>query len=1151
MRFARLRLTGFKSFVEPAELVIRDGLTGVVGPNGCGKSNLLEAIRWVMGESSPKSLRVAAGGEGMDAVIFAGTARRPARDIAEVMLVLDNARGRAPPQFNDQEQLEVSRTIWRGEGSSYAINGREVRQKDVQLLFADAATGAHSPALVSQGRVAAIISSRPSERRLLLEEAAGISGLAARRKEAEVRLRAADANLLRLDDVMQASETQAASLRRQAKAAERYRELSAGIRSAEAGLLRHAWDHARRDLAAAEHALATADATLAEAIAAANRAATEQATESAALPARRQAETAATAVLQKRTTEQATLVAERAALTRRLADLEQALAAANADRERDQARARDSAATRARLTAERKAEEEKYARAQADVGPCVAAVEEAEIRATQTERAMATAVEAHAAMVADARAVRAQAAAANGRAERIAGEAARLRAERSKLDDAASAALAADIARAESDSEAALAAVADATAAIVSAERDLQASSRARDAVEKALAAARGEVQSLEAEAAALDRLQAGGRKESRMPSRVALTVTAGYEAAAAAALGEDIHAGVGAGDGRRWLGVEACFDDPVLPAEAQPLAARVEAPPELARRLAQVGFVEATPDAVLIARLNPGQRLVSKDGWMWRWDGFVAPPGGQAVAVAERLVQENRRREITAALDEPRARLTTAEAELAKLRAAVQDAQQTERQARTARTEAEHRRDQLAARLQGLHAAAAQQQARRAAMEASIERLAAEARGADAEAGLATAAVAALPDASAMAEQVGNARTAAERARADLASARAAAAATDRILSDAKARIAALSREMAAWDQRDAEAAAGGEILTERMARLRADHDSLLGAPEAHDARLAALAREITAAEAARMTAAEMVLAAELALGELDSRARAAQTRVADARESRATRRAHVDQARERMTAHRQDALDRFGTQPQMLQIPDDAAPDALERQLAAMMAERERLGIVNLRAAIELEELQTSLATRTQEREELVTAIARLRGSIGQLNREGRARLLQAFQTVEGHFRDLFVTLFEGGSAELHLVESEDPLDAGLEIRAQPPGKKLQSLSLLSGGEQALTACSLIFALFLTNPAPICVLDEVDAPLDDANVARFTRLLDHMATVTDTRFLIVTHNPVTMSRMHRLYGVTMGEPGVSQLVSVELAAATALAAA
>ncbi|KPF79456.1 chromosome segregation protein, partial [alpha proteobacterium AAP81b] len=291
-------------------------------------------------------------------------------------------------------------------------------------------------------------------------------------------------------------------------------------------------------------------------------------------------------------------------------------------------------------------------------------------------------------------------------------------------------------------------------------------------------------------------------------------------------------------------------------------------------------------------------------------------------------------------------------------------------------------------------------------------------------------------------------------------------------------------------------------------------------------------------------------------ALAALSARARAADEAVAAAREARATARSQA----EHQEAARRDVErlcgERFQCPPPVLPgrfgfAPDPGDPEALAVVHDDLAAERERLGPVNLRADIELAELEEQAKTVAAEKAELDTAIARLRGSIGSLNREGRARLTAAFTAVDAHFRALFTDLFGGGEARLELIESDDPLEAGLEIMAQPPGKKLQSLTLLSGGEQALTAAALIFALFLANPAPICVLDEVDAPLDDANVERFCDLLDRMAAETATRFLIVTHNAVTMSRMHRLFGVTMGEPGVSQLVSVDLHAAERLLAA
>ena len=1154
MKFDKLRLSGFKSFVEPAELHIRDGLTGIVGPNGCGKSNLLEALRWVLGESSARSLRVASGGGGMDDVIFAGTAKRPSRDLAEVRLTLDNRDRRAPAEFNGDDSLEVSRAIARGEGSTYSLNGREVRLKDIQLLFADAATGAHSPALVSQGRVAAIINAKPQERRQLLEEAAGVSGLNVRRREAELRLRAADANLVRLDDVMKAAEAQASGLRRQAKSAARYRALSEQIRASEAALLRLQWAAAIADLQLAERALRDADASLNEAVQAAARAATAQADAASSLPSKRQAEAAAAASLQRLSTERATLVAERAGLVQRLQDLASALDNASSDAERERARARDSAATQARLGEELAAQQAGAREAEAATGPQAEAVRAAEAEATDAERALATAVETHAALLAEARSVRAQAEAARGRAERLAGERIRLETELVRLQSGgAGAALDAQLAEAEAALQARSADVDTAATAIVTAEREAQAARQAADAVERALSSARSEVASLEAEAAALERLRSSKQTPARAAARAALSAKAGYEAAAAAALGDDLNAALGPAEkpARHWLQIAGLEPDPPLPRGTSSLADMVSAPPELARRLAQVGIADSPPTPADIAALRPGQRLVGRDGWLWRWDGFVAPPGGQAIAVAEALAQDNRRKEIALSLEAPRERLAAAEAELAQQKAALATAQQAERQARTARSDAERQRDQISGRLQGLRSAQAQSAARASAMQASIERLSAEGASARAEAEDAAAAIASLPDASAAAQAVAEARGSAERTRATLAQARAQAAAIERSLAEAKARITRLTREIGDWQARDRDADSIREALSSRIDKLTAERASLVAEPEALDARLSLLDREIAAADRERSLAAEAVMAAELSQSDLDRQARAAESAVADGRETRAILGARAEQLREKVAGLVAEAHERFGEPPARLETPDDISAERLESSLMAMRTERERIGIVNLRADIELEELESALAVQTAERDALETAINRLRGSIGTLNREGRARLMTAFAEVDRHFRELFVTLFGGGSAELQMIESDDPLEAGLEIRAQPPGKKLQSLSLLSGGEQALTAIALIFALFRTNPAPICVLDEVDAPLDDANVERFTRLLQHMVEATDTRFLIVTHNAVTMAAMHRLYGVTMAEAGVSQLVSVELQEAEALAAA
>jgi chromosome segregation protein len=398
-------------------------------------------------------------------------------------------------------------------------------------------------------------------------------------------------------------------------------------------------------------------------------------------------------------------------------------------------------------------------------------------------------------------------------------------------------------------------------------------------------------------------------------------------------------------------------------------------------------------------------------------------------------------------------------------------------------------------------------------------------------------------------------ARTGNDTARTALATARAAVDTAGRDADSAARRRTAIQAEQGDWQRRIAASAGQRSELANRREAAEDERAGLAARTRAIAADLAGLASTTQTADAARAAAADRLAAAESALNAVSARARAADADVGEARELRATARAeaeHQDAARldlERLCG------ERFQCPPPLLPgrfgfgiEPGD--PAALAESLDALTAERDRLGPVNLRADIELKELEEQALLTASEKAELDTAIARLRGSIGSLNREGRQRLQAAFTAVDGHFRTLFSDLFGGGEAQLALIESDDPLEAGLEIMAQPPGKKLQSLTLLSGGEQALTATALIFALFLSNPAPICVLDEVDAPLDDANVERFCDLLDRMAAETATRFLIVTHNAVSMSRMHRLFGVTMGEPGVSQLVSVDLQTAERLVA-
>ncbi len=1140
MRIKRLKLSGFKSFVEPAELRIEQGLTGVVGPNGCGKSNLLEAIRWVMGEASAKSLR----GGGMEDVIFAGTAQRPARDFAEVVL---HAEG------DDANELEVVRRIERGAGSAYRVNGRDVRAKDVALVFADAATGAHSPALVSQGRIASVIAAKPAERRQMLEEAAGIAGLHVRRKDAEQKLRATETNLARLDDIMAALDTQIGALRRQARAAERYTALSDKIRLAEARLVFARW----RDAAAA------AEAARAEARAAEDQVALAQSQTRSAQDGQR---LAAQALAQARDTladrrddasahghRMASLSGQLEAAQQRLADLDRQRERLETDRGDAGRLTQDAADALTRLERDLAEGEAKRAADEAERPALAAARERAEAAARAAELAQAQATAAQAGVEAEWRVAEAELAQAEARLARLANEAARhgtMQAELAGAGDPDAA-----VARAEHGRDAAIAALVEARAALddrQARKSDLQA---ARDSAASALASARADLAGIEREHAALARDREARAKQAQakhgLPAAIdRLRAAPGYERALAAVLGRDARAGLGeapAGeDGRFWTGAE-----PPAPV-AQSLAARVgQCPPELAARLALVHVAEADDGRALAA----GEWLVTRDGRLRRWDGFVAR--GEGAAEAARLEAENRFAELEAELPARRATAADAEAVQSAVQAelaaqqvamvvaerAVAEASEAERQALRALDQAEDARSRQAARRADLAAAAGDLAEQR--QQAEADRAAANERRAM------------LPDAGAGRAALAAAQAQHEATRQAVQAAAAALSAQDQALAVARERCAAQRSDIAGWQARAGDAASRLAEMGRRFEEIEADRAitaakpaSLLREIEAGDEVRARLGTELAEAEAALTGASDTARLADEALAGLNET-------LASARETRAGAAARAENEEGRRAEMAAISGERFQCPPPLLPerfafaSPEVAGAPEESAAHDRLIADRERLGPVNLVAAEELAEAEGRHGASLAEQAELTEAVHRLRGSIGNLNREGRERLRAAFEAVDTHFRRLFTRLFEGGQAHLALVDSDDPLEAGLEIFAQPPGKRLQSLTLLSGGEQALTAIALIFALFLTNPAPICVLDEVDAPLDDANIERFCDLLDAMTLETETRYLIVTHNAVTMSRMHRLFGVTMIEKGVSRLVSVDLGGAEELLAA
>ncbi|RAK62162.1 AAA family ATPase [Phenylobacterium kunshanense] len=1146
MHFQRLRLAGFKSFVDPTEFRIEPGLTGIVGPNGCGKSNLLEALRWVMGANSAKAMRAG----GMDDVIFAGASNRPSRNHAEVSLTIDNSARRAPPAFNDHPVIEVVRRIDRGAGSTYRINGREVRAKDVQLLFADASTGASSPALVRQGQISELIAAKPQNRRLILEEAAGVSGLHSRRHEAELRLRAAETNLTRLDDVARELEASLGRLRREARQAERYKKLSAEIRALQGAVLVAKWTEAK---AAAERITSEAHAAVRaveETARAAAGATTRAAEAEAALKPLREAETIAAAILHKLAIDKDRLEREEEAHAAELARLTSDLERIDADRAREAHITEDAEVALKRLAADLEALQAQVAAAP-ERGPEL----EAAARAAEAARADADAeVERlageFAAQEAQRRAAQARVEEAQTRVSRTRRALDQARQEREALGPA----LNPQAAVAKATLESAEAALAASRASLDAAEEERAQATETEVAARDAARKLDEQLGRLTAEARALAGLVAQAKRGGFAPALDSVAPDRGYEQALAAALGDDLDAALDPAAPAYWGGRDPSA--PTWPPGATPLAPLVRAPTALAARLAYVALVDRADGDRLQKMLPPGGRLVSREGDLWRWDGFVARAEAPKPA-AVRLEQKTRLAEVETEIEtlDPcvKAARDTAAAALARVRAA----DEALRVARREPPVLEQKAAQARSALERFEREAALKEARAASLDDLIARF--EAEFAEHEAALAAvqAEAAGGAEPSGLAERLAVARAAAGPAREAAAQARAAYEMEIRERDSRARRLESLTREHDDWTRRAAAAAGRVGHLDDARAKAHAALTAARNAPSTLESRKAALLDELAAAEARRAKTSDALAGAEHERAEADRGLRAAEAAASEAREVRASLAAHAEAATQRLQEVSANIREAARMEPaelarkladEAVAIPTDA--EGMEAHLFNLERQREQIGPVNLRAEEEAGELATRLETMNVERADLTGAIARLRQGIDELNHEGRERLTAAFGVINEHFKTLFAALFQGGQAELRLVESDDPLEAGLEIYACPPGKRLATMSLMSGGEQALTASALIFAVFLAQPAPICVLDEVDAPLDDANVDRFCNMVDEMCRRTETRFIVITHNPVTMARTDRLFGVTMAERGVSQLVSVDLRQAEAMAA-
>jgi len=857
MEFKKIQLNGFKSFADKTNFLIEEGLTGIVGPNGCGKSNIVESLRWVMGETSAKSMR----GSGMEDVIFSGTSNKPSKNIAEVSITVDNEKNEGPIQYRELSEIHIRRKIEKDKGSKFYINDKEVRARDAQMFFADLSTGAHSPSMISQGRIGALVTAKPTDRRAILEEAAGISGLHVRRHEAELRLGAAENNLKRADELRRQQEKQLANLQKQAEEATKYKLISEEIKKIEAGLYYLKLLDIEKEIRV-ENEINTEAETEVDGF---NKKIHE-------LEIQIKNETDKVNPLREKNIENLSKIQ--------------------------------------RLNLELQSLDEENLRIQEEIGSIKKSLQ---IIDEDIIREKGIVVDAN----------------SNEK---------RLKEEKNELI--------------EIDS------------------KYFETEKLSNEELEKA----KTELE-----------------EEQKQANEIIKTFA----------------------DGNININVN------------------------------QVKSVEENIDKIksLINENELNQALTLLDRCKIELNDFLKNLGDE----------------------ESKKRLSV-----------LNDKNEQIKILQTKYTDSFSKNQSI--------------------KKESLKR---------------------------------------------------------------NERIKTIETEIESWINLLTNSNKMINELTERKSKLSNQLNELDNQPEIQAEKKGQINESLRISEKEKQDNEKIITDTDEKIENLRSELNKIQEDSIQIRERKASSGATIEGLKKR----KNDLLDRVNSELSLTEdnilensnlfgveeLPD---PVVQEDLLDKKKQEREKFGSVNLKADEETSKYETEIKKMEQDRADLVTAIIKLKESINELNQKGRERLLEAFEKVNRKFNEVYTKLFNGGNAKLELVDSDDPLEAGLEMLVSPPGKRLQSITLLSGGEQALTALSLIFAVFLTNPSPICVLDEVDAPLDDANVTRFCNLLEELINITNTKFIIVTHHALTMSKMNRLYGVTMPEKGISQLVAVDLQKAESMVA-
>ena len=1133
MKFQSVRISGFKSFLEPTEIQMNMGLTGVVGPNGCGKSNIVEAIKWIMGENSARQMR----GDGMDDVIFSGTNERPSRNFAEVSIKLDNSEKKAPAIFNHYDEIEITRKIEREKGSVYRVNGKQVRARDIQLIFADNGTGARSSGIVGQGRIAQIIDSNPEDRRVILEEAANIKGLHSRRHEAELKLKGASDNLDRLSDIEQTYKEQLIELEKQGRKAARYRSVGERIRKAEATLFFNLMNNAKKEANDLEIQLKKANENVSQGQIKVAEHIKSQLHLANKIPDLKKDEAEKAATLQTLNITKIKLDEEKSSAQNTLQNIKNQINLINNDIARESEIKEDAKKSLSTLLTEEKNLKEDSENFSTKITKATDLVKKLRSISDAADDKLSTITSEIYSIKSDKSDLEKR---INNLKQKI--EVTQNQLANFNIED--------DKNRFKLDKE-----------KIINLKKLIQENNQLNDGYKVELEklekletrlieeknTAVFEFNKVNLEFDSLSTLLGRDTLNSNTLEKTIGNIN-NLEEAIGSVLGETLLAPILSDDQSTenttyWRDDFKTISPASLPESVIPIVTKITKSSILDTALKGVGIVNNKEIAFkLQKKLTFGQALTTPSGGLWRWDGFVQPQGVQN-SYSERLQQIARLRLLQNKLPSLEEKQSLSEKKLdecsnnikkykddlsnlqVKLSSLISESNQLELQ----NTKVESKLLSSEALIKEL------KNTERMSLE-ELSELEKEFNNS-------------LNLPSLLAEEL-KVRNNADQSRNELTDAM---AAEQRIKSEESFQsrnLIQLGHQKENWKVREEEAKTRLISLEERLKTSQDEKNRLSTLPESFEKKEAELNIKIEEAISNRNIAADQLVKNETSLNYADKQVREAEKVVSTLREEMIKIEALLNLSKAKIQNIEERVFEKLKMKStelnKFINTKEEDQPiksiEILEKTLQRLLNERETLGAVNLRAEDEMNEMLNKIEVMSKERVDLEEAIAKLRSGIFELNKEGRQRLKESFEEVNENFKQLFQKLFGGGNAELRLVGNEDPLQAGLEVLASPPGKKMQLLSLLSGGEQALTAISLIFSVFLCNPAPICILDEVDAPLDDTNVGRFCDLLNQIVDETNTYFMVITHHRLTMAKMDRLFGVTMEQKGISKLVSVDL---------